>query len=402
MQLTTTRLSGAQSFIVGRLIFLTAGFLLSSTSLFVAGLNGWNRGASLPEQIIWAGAGAALALLSLVGISGALTNTGLRRLLAALAYLLSLSFTIISALGSQHGGRILNEATSTALVGTSKLEEAYKRAEATLAKVPQTRPASVIQADIDAEIAKDQRLNDCDGWVDNSRLRATCVNKINPLRKELANAIARERLEKELASTSEALSSLTIAKPANADAASIGRYLAALRFNVPQDRLADLINLLVVTSVELLGGVALALGNVSAERSTKNEPKIRPSVSLRGQPNVSQNLHTDLSPKRQPKSQQNEATQSDVSDDKIAERSDNSAPNGQAKIFTKDEALAALLTDIGLGRTFASQSELAKRFGRSNSTISEWLREWSDERLISKPRKRGRCKAVGSTAERTE
>jgi hypothetical protein len=71
----------------------------------------------------------------------------------------------------------------------------------------------------------------------------------------------------------------------------------------------------------------------------------------------------DLSPKRQPKIQQNKATQPDVSDDKIAERSDNSAPKGQAKIFTNEEALAALLTDIGFGRTFASQSVLAKRFG---------------------------------------
>jgi hypothetical protein len=323
--------------------------------------------------------------------------------MAALACLLGLAFTVVSGLGSQHGGRVLNEATSTALVGTrTKLEEAYRRAEATLAKIPQTRPASVIKADIDAEVTKDQRLNDCDGWVDNSRLRATCINKINPLRKELANSTARERLEKELASTSEALSSLTIAKPANTDAASMGRYLAALGFNIPQDRLADLINLLVVTSVELLGGVALALGNVSAEHSIVNAPKIRPNVSSKDLPNISMNLHTDLSPKHQPKNQQNKATQPDVSDDKIAERSVNSAPKGQQNIFTKDEALAALLTDIGLGRTFASQSELAKRFGRSNSTMSEWLREWSGERLIPKPRKRGRCKAVGSTAERAE
>jgi hypothetical protein len=183
----------------------------------------------------------------------------------------------------------------------------YERAEAALAKIPRTRPASVIQTDIDAEIAKDQRLNDCDGWIDNSRLRATCINKISPLRKELASAIARERLEKELASTSEALSSLTIAKPANTDAASIGRYLAALGFNVLQDRLADLINLLVVTSVELLGGVALGLGNVPAKRSTKNAPKIRPNVLLKDQLDVSQILHTDLSPKHQPKIQQNKA-----------------------------------------------------------------------------------------------
>jgi hypothetical protein len=36
----------------GRWIFLLAGLLLSATSIFIAGLNGWQRGATLPEQII--------------------------------------------------------------------------------------------------------------------------------------------------------------------------------------------------------------------------------------------------------------------------------------------------------------------------------------------------------------
>src|SRR5262249_43511951 len=63
----------------------------------------------------------------------------------------------------------------------SKLEEAYRRSEATLAKIAQTRPASVIQADIDTELAKDQRLAACDDWVQNSPLRATCIsNKSTP------------------------------------------------------------------------------------------------------------------------------------------------------------------------------------------------------------------------------
>ena len=45
----------------GRFIFLVAGLLLASTSIVIAGLNGWNRGATLLEAIIWAGAGAVFA-----------------------------------------------------------------------------------------------------------------------------------------------------------------------------------------------------------------------------------------------------------------------------------------------------------------------------------------------------
>jgi hypothetical protein len=66
------------------------------------------------SSVIWAGAGVALALISLGGISGTLSKKGSRRFLAALAYLRSLSFSIISALGSQHGGRALSEATDGA------------------------------------------------------------------------------------------------------------------------------------------------------------------------------------------------------------------------------------------------------------------------------------------------
>jgi hypothetical protein len=74
----------------------------------------------LPEAVIWCGAGVGLALISLAGISGALTNTGSRRILAAVAYVFGLSFTVVAALGSQHGGRSLNEATATALTSERK------------------------------------------------------------------------------------------------------------------------------------------------------------------------------------------------------------------------------------------------------------------------------------------
>jgi hypothetical protein len=393
-----------QSSFVGRFISSLAGVLLATASIVIAGLNGYGRGATRIEAIIWAGIGVGLALISLIGISSTLIHTGARRILAVIAYVFGLSFTVIAALGSQHGGRALNEATATALADErSRLDAAYKRADAVLSKLPETRPASVIQSELDAML-KDTRLNDCQGWLENSRLRATCVEKVEPRRKVLANAQERKRLTDELASTSRALSSLTIAKPANADADSLGRYLEALGIIVTRERLADLLNLLTVASVELAGGIALALGLGSAKRSTARYAHSSGNSSTKKKPNGSpndcrfrngsteRNSYTHGSSNYPRESPKNKATQRDSSDSKSPKISVKSEPNVRQNPATKEDALASL----ALGRSFASQDELAERFGRSKSTISEWLKEWTSEGLIPKRRKRGRCKAVGS------
>jgi hypothetical protein len=60
----------------------------------------------------------------------------------------------------------------------------------------------------------------------------------------------------------------------------------------------------------------------------------------------------------------------------------------------RDEVLAALLTDLALGRTFGSQAELAGRFGVARSTLSDWLKEWEAADLIPRRIITGRCKAL--------
>jgi hypothetical protein len=387
-----------QPYFAGRFIFLLAGLLRASTSIVIAGLNGFNRGATLPEAVIWCGAGVGLALISLAGISGALTNTGSRRILAAVAYVFGLSFTVVAALGSQHGGRSSNEATAMALTSErSRLEVAYKRADAALGRLPETRPVAVIQSELDA-ILKDMRLNDCQGWLENSRLRATCVERVEPRRKELANAQERKRLTDELASTSRALSSLTLPRPANADADSLGRYLEALGVNIPRDQLADSLNLLTVASVELAGGIALALGN----RPTNNPAKhptgkwlnIRPKGRVISHRTIQRNQSAECPPDYQQKSQQRSQTQNDRPNIKSPDRPEQIRPDNSTNPASKEDALASLLTDLALGRTFGSQEELAARFGRPRSTVSDWVREWQKSGLIPKRRKRGRNKAT--------
>jgi hypothetical protein len=239
---------------------LTAGTLLALASVAIAALNGWSRGASLPESVIWAAAGIALALVSLFGLSFALTCNGQARTVACTAWLLGLTFTVVAALGSQHGGRELAGRLDGAATGDRARHEAdYKRAVDDLALLPATRPAAVIEQEL-AVLLQDQRLKGCNGWLESWRLRKTCTDKVAPLRAEQAIAGDRARLQTAIATASAALGTATVGKPANTDASAVQRYLAAVGIHVVTERLADLLNLLTVFAVEFCGAAALALG----------------------------------------------------------------------------------------------------------------------------------------------
>lgn len=245
---------------IARLAFLVAGTLLAGTSVSLAALNGWSRGASLPESVIWAGAGIALALVSLFGLSLALTCHGQARRAAALAWLLGLSFTVVAALGSQHSGRELAGRSEVAAAGNrARHQTDYDSAVATLAKLPETRPIAVIENELSV-LLQDERLKGCAVWLDSARLRKVCETKVQPARTELANAQAREAAQASMTAASAALGSSGVAKPANSDASAVQRYLAAIGIHVGADRLADILNLLTVFAVEFCGSVALALG----------------------------------------------------------------------------------------------------------------------------------------------
>ena len=69
-----------------------------------------------------------------------------------------------------------------------------------------------------------------------------------------------------------------------------------------------------------------------------------------------------------------------------------SRPDGPA--MSKNEVRDALVTDFALGRSYGSQDEIAERFGRSKSTISDWLKEWEAAGLIPARRTVGRRKEI--------
>ena len=149
----------------------------------------------MPNLVVWAGAGIALALVSLFGCSLLLTQHGARRALAGIAWLFGLAFTITGALGSQHGGRELAARTDGAITGErARLEAAYRRASDELAALPPARPAPVINTELSG-ILKDVKLQDCRGWLESKKLRAVCVKRVEPLRTEQATALSRQRLQ---------------------------------------------------------------------------------------------------------------------------------------------------------------------------------------------------------------
>jgi hypothetical protein len=60
----------------------------------------------------------------------------------------------------------------------------------------------------------------------------------------------------------------------------------------------------------------------------------------------------------------------------------------------REEVLAALLTDLAIGRKFPSQRTICETHNVKRSTLSDWLRTWEEEELIPARVKTGRCKSL--------
>jgi hypothetical protein len=83
----------------------------------------------------------------------------------------------------------------------------------------------------------------------------------------------------------------------------------------------------------------------------------------------------------------------DLPPDGSANRPNEPKPRPDRPESRKDEVLASILTDIGLGRSFPSQRSLCETHAVPRSTMSDWLKEWQKEGLINRS-KVGRCKVL--------
>ncbi len=108
------------------------------------------------------------------------------------------------------------------------------RAQQELDKIGITRPSAEISAELSALLLNDKRLENgegCDGWLASVKLRTLCVERIAPLRAELAKAERREHLEAELRDKSVGKS--------DPGASSLAAYLGALGIPVAVDEVAQ-------------------------------------------------------------------------------------------------------------------------------------------------------------------
>lgn len=64
------------------------------------------------------------------------------------------------------------------------------------------------------------------------------------------------------------------------------------------------------------------------------------------------------------------------------------------KKASKSEVERFVVTELALGRTIPSQQALTERFGRSKSTVSDWLKDWERRGVIPARTQAGRCKML--------
>jgi len=337
-------------------ICLTAGLLLGAASLLAATRYGWSRGGTdLGACMIWGAVGLAAGLIALVAPSELLAAIArrdrVRALLATAALLLCAPFAIAGALGSATSGRAV--ASQTEQHGQDARQRAtasHARAVAELATLPPARPAAELQAamqPLDVQIGN----ADCAGWLANKSLRAACIDR-NKLQVELARAKRRVQLQKEIAAVAQKLDAAPVSPPANSDATSVARYLGAMGVQVDAATVADWLTILAVLTVELGGGLALALARGPARRGeAQTQPAARPdSAAMPLLPPASPVVATG-----QP-------------------RAPARRPNRHAAARATAKAVRAAL-DANGGKFAGTMTDLARATGRKRATVHAAVRD---------------------------
>jgi hypothetical protein len=152
----------------------------------------------------------------------------------------------LSLMAGARGDKVAERVASNAMATTADAERARLTIE--LAAIGQTRPSAAINSEL-AAILTDKRLQDCEGWLESTRLRTKCVEVVSPLKSELATAEKKEKLEAELAT----LRATPHGTQVTADPAShaIATYLAALCIRVDPAVLSEWIVLVPVLALEV-------------------------------------------------------------------------------------------------------------------------------------------------------
>ena len=291
----------------------------------------------------------------------------------AAALLLAVSVTamashILEAQRAKTGGES-HERTAWALART-----AYDKAKAESDRLGTGRTTDEVRRAMDAVRVPKW------AWEDSAQctkqdVRDDVARRCRPmldLRKEMAAAISRADARRDLGAAQAALAALQPAPEAGSDET----WLAG--------KWAWLMGLAVVV-VATFGPVLFA----RVERQAANQSEFPTSSAVAG---------AELSNRKGLLTSSMDGAASEPSNrsETPATRANGSVRNGGfgGVRMAKEQALQALLTELALGRGFGSQDELAERFGRPKSTVSEWLTEWTGAGLIPARRSVGRRKAM--------
>lgn len=192
----------------------------------------------------------------------------------AIAYSLTAE---LSLLATAKGDAAAGRAALADVAEARKHERA--RLEADLAALGTVRPAGEVKAELDG-IVTAHRLGSCGPRLPAAR-RAICAEQVAPLRAELARAERRAELSAKLSGQQRTVAGRVVGS-ADAGAAALGTYLAALGLQVPTGVLSQWLVLVPVLAIELGSALALVLVSALAATPTRgdNQP---PAASKRPQ-----------------------------------------------------------------------------------------------------------------------
>jgi len=136
------------------------------------------------------------------------------------------------------------------------------------------RPSNSVRAEL-SPLLSDKRLNNCEGWLANYRLREICIDKVAPLKAELAKAERREKLETDLGKSAD--HDGVHVSSADPGSAALVTYLALLGITISAEAVAQWLLLVPVLALELGSAMAMVLvGAVQVQQVVQPKEPAKP------------------------------------------------------------------------------------------------------------------------------
>ena len=356
-----------------------AGTVFTVASAATNLVYGIAKGVTLPEMMVWGGVAVAASLALAIAPTAIVSSLQRRAFGSATLALVAASifgaFSIMAALGSATGGRLVAISEASDAAHTRRIAmETYASTKTELDSLQPSRPAGEIESAITTILASDGRLSsggDCSAtWLANNQLRAKCID-VNKLRAELARAEQRSDLVAKIDKASNTLASPLVSSKktmANKDAIAIQGFAAAFGLTASLDTINRLLVVLAVLVIELGGGLAFALaGSLKTSGSPPEAPETQRAKAL-----VSEPTQTPVQPNPT-------ASAPSVS----------SEPERLMIADDTSERLVQLLRERG-GRVFGGQRMIARALNTSPASLNRMLQQLSEAgRVVVKAGSRG-------------